>query len=74
MTTEELAAAGLPAEPEIQDKRLLKPQKTTTLLLLVDPGLAKMWNLDQKRRKSEMSMLMSKILLQQSNRDLFLRP
>jgi hypothetical protein len=54
--------------------RLLNPQKTTTLLLVVDPGFVKMGKLDQKRRKSEMSRLMSKILLQQSNRDLFLRP
>jgi hypothetical protein len=61
MTTKELAATGLPAEPDFKIQRLHSSGKGTPLLLLVGPGLTKMWRLDQKRKKSETSTLMSKI-------------
>jgi hypothetical protein len=74
MTIEELAVAGLPAEPEVQDPEIVQPSEDTPLLLVAGLGFTKMGRLDQRRKKSEMSTLMSRILLQQSNRGLFLRP
>jgi hypothetical protein len=69
-----LLLAFRPSSRKFKIMRLLNPQEATPLLLLAGPGSVKMGRLDQKRRKSEMSTLMSKILLQQSNQDLFLRP
>jgi hypothetical protein len=60
MTTEELVAAGLPAERKFKILRPHGCQKGTPLLLLVGLGLMKMGRLDRKKKKSEMSTLMSK--------------
>jgi hypothetical protein len=61
MTTEELAAAGLPVEPEIQNPETVQLPEWHSLLLLAGLGLTKMGRLDLKVKKSEMLTLMSKI-------------
>jgi hypothetical protein len=61
MTTEELAAAGLPAEPEVQNPESAQFPERHSSPAASGLGLTKMGRSDRKRKKSEMLTLMSKI-------------
>jgi hypothetical protein len=63
MTTEELATAGLPAEPEVQDHEAAQPPEDHTSPTASGSRIHEDGKLDPRRKKLEMSMLMSKILL-----------
>jgi hypothetical protein len=73
MTTEELAAAGLPAEPVVQTLRMLNLPKRRDRLLSANPGVTKMVRSGQMMKMSGMWMPMSETWSEQGQRDLSLR-
>jgi hypothetical protein len=64
MTTEELAAAGPPAELEVQDHKIAQPPEEHASPAASGSGIHEDVRSDQRRKMSEMSTLMSRNLLQ----------
>jgi hypothetical protein len=73
MTTEELVATGLPAEPVVQNPEVAQPPKEERdLLLPADPEVMRMVKSGQTMKMSGMWMLMLEIWSDQGRLDLFL--
>jgi hypothetical protein len=73
MTTEELVAAGIPAEPAVQNPKTSQPPEGSHLPLLAGLGVTKKGRSGQTTKTSEILTPTSKILSKQGCRDLFLR-
>jgi hypothetical protein len=72
MTTEELAAAGLPAEPVVEGPENAPPPEEGALPSPAAPGVTRMVRSEQMTKTLEMWMLASEIWSGQGQRDLCL--